>query len=222
MRVLDLCSGTGSATQAFRDAGHDVLHLELDASFHPELCMDVLAFAKKPHTFLPPNWRPDVVWASPPCTVFSMAGSGKGKERWLDLLNPHPIYGKRYPATDEALLGCEIVMACLEAIRVLAPRFWWLENPQGGLQTMGFMADVPGFTTVTYCQYGEARMKPTVLWGKHPSSWKPKPRCYNGDECHPRAPRGAKTGTQGIATARDRARVPIALSQEILEACLNA
>ena len=72
--------------------------------------------------------------------------------------------------------------------------------------------------TVTYCQYGEPRMKPTDLWGGFPPGLEFR-RCRNGDPCHEAAPRGAKTGTQGIKGAALRAEIPYRLS---LEACLAA
>ncbi len=55
MRVLDLFSGTGSATRAFLDHGHDVRHLDIYGQ--PELLMNVKAFAKSPQTYLG-SWRP--------------------------------------------------------------------------------------------------------------------------------------------------------------------
>ena len=60
-------------------------------------------------------------------------------------------------------------------------------------------------------------MKPTDLWGLVPG-WTAREACKNGMSCHEAAPRGAKTGTQGIGGARDRSRVPYQLGLEILEA----
>ena len=42
--------------------------------------------------------------------------------------------------------------------------------------------------------------------------------CHNNDPCHEPAPRGAKTGTQGIAGSAERAIVPWELWSEILSA----
>ena len=70
--------------------------------------------------------------------------------------------------------------------------------------------------TVTYCQYGDTRMKPTDLWSNL-SDLELKPMCKNGDSCHEAAPRGAKTGTQGVKGYRDRSRVPRGLCLSIIE-----
>ena len=69
--------------------------------------------------------------------------------------------------------------------------------------------------TVTYCMYGDVRMKPTDIWTNN-IYWTPKPMCKNGDECHVRAPRGSKTGTQGLKGAEIRSIVPHKLCLEVL------
>jgi len=70
--------------------------------------------------------------------------------------------------------------------------------------------------TVTYCQYGDTRMKPTDIWTNH-KQWTPKPICKNGDSCHVSAPRGSRTGTQGLKGNMERSVVPRNLCIEILE-----
>lgn len=72
--------------------------------------------------------------------------------------------------------------------------------------------------TVAYCQYGDTRMKPTDIW--HNTHWRPRPMCKRSDKgstCHEAAPRGSKTGTQGIKGSRDRAIIPAELCSEIAE-----
>lgn len=73
--------------------------------------------------------------------------------------------------------------------------------------------------TVTYCQYGEERMKPTDIW-TNSDVWIPKPACKNGDPCHVAAPRGSSTGTQGLKGAYERSKLPAELCREVLTSCL--
>jgi hypothetical protein len=70
--------------------------------------------------------------------------------------------------------------------------------------------------TLTYCQYGDSRMKPTDIWTNN-LDWIPKPMCKNGSTCHVRAPRGSKTGTQGLKDAQLRGVIPKQLFFEIFE-----
>ena len=61
-------------------------------------------------------------------------------------------------------------------------------------------------------------MKPTDIWTNHPNP-QFKPPCKNGDRCHTAAPRGSQTGTQGIADAKNRSRIPDALCEHIVDIC---
>ncbi len=79
------------------------------------------------------------------------------------------------------------------------------------------MTDFPRYT-VTYCQYGDTRMKPTDIWTNHPNP-KFKPCCHNGDSCHIPAPRGSKTGTQGLKGSIERAIIPEQLCEHIVDIC---
>ena len=84
-------------------------------------------------------------------------------------------------------------------------------------EKMDFMQGIPRYT-VTYCQYGDTRMKPTDIWTNHPDP-QFKPPCHYGDPCHVPAPRGAKTGTQGLVSKIEKAVIPLALCEHIVEIC---
>ena len=205
--VLDLFAGTGSSTQAFKDRGHRVVHVELDRQHSADLHADVLDLNAKDLIALCGDQRPDYVWASPPCTSFSVASIGT---HWGGGLRAYQ------PKTEAARLGLRLVEHTLRLMREVAPAYWTMENPRGVLRKLPVVAGVAR-RTVTYCAYGDERMKPTDLWGGHPSTWTPRPMCKNRAPCHVAAPRGAKTGTQGRAGAVDRSRVPYELS---LDLCL--
>lgn len=164
--------------------------------------------------------RPDVILASPPCTTFSVASLGHHWGRWPDGSNWRP-------KTSAAVVGKALSKHTLDLIEQLAPRFFWIENPRGGMRKMPWMEHLQR-ETVWFCQYGPTkgvlRAKPTDLWGVWPASWKPRAQCKNGNpECdHERAPRGAKTGTQGLKNNADRSMIPQELTTEIAEAVLQA
>ena len=79
-------------------------------------------------------------------------------------------------------------------------------------------------TTVWYCRYGDKRAKPTDIWSNNIvnlfniDGWNPRPICYNGNKkCHhEEAPRGSKTGTQGLKDNYERSKIPYKLCLEIL------
>ena len=196
-RVLDLFCGTKSIANVFQSARWETITVDNDPQFSPDIVIDVLKLDPSVlGTF-------DVIWASPPCTAFSVASIGRHWKKGLP--------------SDEAILGGALLGKTLELINILRPTLWFIENPRGMMRTLPIMASLP-FHTVTYCQYGDTRMKPTDIW-TNASLWVPRPACKNGDSCHVAAPRGARTGTQGLKGAKERARVPDDFCKEILGVC---
>lgn len=62
------------------------------------------------------------------------------------------------------------------------------------------------------------RCKPTDLWTNHPDP-QFKPMCKRGAPCHEPAPRGSRTGTQGLKDHRTRSLIPAALCEHIVDIC---
>ena len=130
--------------------------------------------------------KPNVIWASPPCTTFSIASCGY---HWNK---------DRTPKTERCKEGIRIIEKTIEIIKEVKPMFYFIENPRGLLRKQEMMNEFPRHT-VTYCSYGDMRMKPTDVWTNF--NWKPKPMCKRSERhlCHHQpAPRGSVTGTQGL------------------------
>ncbi len=208
MIVLDLFCGTKSIANAFERRGHSVFTVDWDKQFVPTLAADIGALTAQDIINLC-GGIPDVIWASPDCTTYSVAAISRHRQRDLNgSLSPISEYAKRCDEYNRHLIAL---------IKELNPKYWFIENPRAGMRKMDFMQGLPRYT-VTYCQYGDKRMKPTDIWTNHPEP-NFKPPCKNGDTCHEPAPRGSMTGTQGIHGKIDKSRIPKELCQHIVSIC---
>ena len=72
MKVLELFAGTRSIGRAFEARGHEVFSVDWDASFEGiDYCGDVMGLTAD--DLLRLFGHPDVIWASPDCTTYSIA-----------------------------------------------------------------------------------------------------------------------------------------------------
>lgn len=212
LRVLELFSGTRSIGKAFERKGHEVFSVDWDKSFKADWYVDVETI--RASQVLERFGRPDVLWASPDCTSYSVAAISK--HRRVD-----DTGGGSLKAVSDYAKKCDRVnVNLMRLIRDLQPPVVFIENPRAGMRKMDWIQWMPR-NTVTYCAYTQdlplelRRMKPTDIWCNI-DGMPFKPPCKNGDPCHVRAPRGARTGTQGLAKV-DRSRIPDALCDHIVE-----
>lgn len=248
--TVELFSGTGSLTAAFREEGDPVVSVELEPRFRATFTKDVRHVTDLDliHAL---GERPTFLWASPPCTAFSV-GSFRhhflaegpcqecghpvvrvSGERW-EHAREEPGHEPRVrkgsasfrPKSETGRMGVELLEVTLERIVRLEPRFWVVENPRAMMRNVfPEVAEKVGLSgwerrTITHCQYGDPRrMKPTDLWGVFPSGFVAR-SCRNGDPCHEAAPRGARTGTQGLKST-EAAMLPPLLGPELREAIIT-
>lgn len=209
MKILELFAGTRSIGKAFEARGHEVFSVDWDRSFENiDLHADIGTLSAQ--EVLERFGRPDIIWASFDCTTFSIAGIGYHRRK-------NPETGELDAISDYAKQCDQIDQHVLALIEELQPTFYFIENPRGGLRKMAWMQGLPRYT-ITYCQYGDTRMKPTDIWTNYPEPGF-KPPCKNGDPCHDRAPRGSKSGTQGLKTAKERSVIPAQLCEHIVGIC---
>ena len=208
MKVLELFAGTRSIGKAFEARGHEVYSVEWDKKFENiDLYDDIGKVTVE--QILQNFGRPDVVWASPDCTTYSVAAISTHRRKEAN--------GNLTPVTDYAKFCDEVNKHVVELIKQLKPKYYFIENPVGGLRKMDFMQELPRHT-VTYCQYGERRQKPTDIWTNHPNPEFKEP-CKRGASCHDAAPRGSKTGTQALKNAVEKAKIPVMLCEHIVDIC---
>ena len=208
MIVLDLFCGTKSVAKAFAARGHEVYTVDWDKRFEPSLSADIGTLTAADIINLC-GGVPNVIWASPDCTTYSVAAISTHRRKEAN--------GNLTPITEYAKRCDEINSHLIDLIKELKPQYWFIENPVGGLRKMDFMQGLPRYT-VTYCQYGERRQKPTDIWTNHPAP-NFKPPCKRGSTCHDAAPRGAKTGTQSLKNRIEKARIPALLCEHIVDIC---
>ena len=205
MKVLELFAGTRSIGRAFERHGHEVLSVDWDEQF-PDIDIRDDVMNVYARDVVERIGRVDVVWASPDCTTYSIAAISHHRTR--------EDSGNLAGVSDYARACDRVNMHLHNLMLMLSPPLWFIENPRGGMRKMDFMHGLERYT-VTYCQYGDDRMKPTDIWTNHPDP-RFKPMCKNGDPCHTAAPRGAKTGTQGRSGSVERSRIPDELCEHIV------
>lgn len=165
-------------------------------------------------TILDLPFIPDIGIFMPPCTSYSIAAISHHRRGQL-------------PVSDFAIKSDRILKNTLKLIRDIEsanPKFkWYLENPVGMLHKMDYMKGIER-AKIYYCRYGDTRMKPTYIFTNNlrtiynPNGWQPRGKCWNGNKkCHHEAaPRGSKTGTQGLKNDYERSKNPVELCREIL------
>ena len=204
--VLELFAGSRSIGKAAIQLSFELFSSDINDFEDIDYVVDIRKFDVNKVPF-----KPFIIWASPPCTGFSVASIGS-----------HWTGGKKgyIPKTEISTIGIELVQKTIEIIKYFNPKYWFIENPRGLLRKMPFMQEFKR-QTVWYCQYGDNRAKPTDIW-TNSNTWIPRPCCFNGNKkCHHEsAPRGAKTGTQGRNGAYDRSKIPHELCIEILQSCI--
>jgi len=151
MQTLELFCGTKSFSSSASSLGHTVFTIDVDPQHDPDIVADIMSV--RSHELA----TTDVLWASPPCEAFSVAAIGRNWNR--DGTPKHP----------RAVAAQQLVRKTVSLIRQTKPVRWFIENPRGMLRTLRWferaVRELGGARhTVTYCQYGDMRMKPTDIW----------------------------------------------------------
>ena len=180
MNVLELFAGSRSVGKAAEELGMRVYSSDITQFGGIDYVVDILDLDVREVMMIP-----DVIWASPPCTTYSVAAIS------------HHRNGQE-PKTEFAKKSDLMIAKVHEIIDYFTEKnpdlVYYIENPRGMLRKMDFMRRHPVRHTVTYCQYGDTRMKPTDIW-TNDLRWNPRPMCKNGAPCHEPAPHPSRLPT---------------------------
>lgn len=127
MRVLELFAGTRSISRAFDRRGHKTFSIEWDKKFENIDIYDDINNITAERIIELCGGVPDVIWASPDCTTYSVAAIShhREKDEATGNLNPESEYAKFCDKTNKHVL---------ELIRELNPKYYFIENPRGAAQ----------------------------------------------------------------------------------------
>jgi len=159
MKLLELFSGTGSIGRAFRDLGWEVVSLDIDPKSGADIITDILEWDYTKFGV----GEFDAVWASPVCTMYSVARTTAKTPRDL-------------------LWADSLVRRTLEIIELLEPKVWGFENPASGLLKHRDVVAGLHFKDISYCMYGYPYRKYTRIW-TNSEKWQPRPKCTASNPC---------------------------------------
>lgn len=184
MEILELFSGYASWSSPFQDGKNVITTLDYDCRFGPTICQDILTW-----DYEKSGLRPDVIFASPDCTYFSVA-----RARW------------GYPE-DKIEWTRKLWERTFEIIDYFKPRYYLIENPVGKARHF-----YDGYRTIDYCMYGyqvkgKYIKKSTDLWTNIPLEFR---RCDHSHEHH-------KSLTDVVKGKALRAIIPEGLTNEIFD-----
>ena len=213
LNVLELFSGSRCIGSEAERQGHNVCSVDWTDYPNTDLVMDIGKIQMRDLPFFP-----DMIWASPDCTTYSIAACSTHRTNTKE---PKSEYAIKCDTVNQHWIG--MMKALLEMNPTMV---FFIENPRGMLRHMDWMQE---FTrhTIWYCQYGDERAKPTDIW-TNSRTWIPKKVCRNykydsegkiiNKHCHhSSARRGDKTGTQGRSNSFERSKIPKQLCQDIIK-----
>ncbi len=196
--LLELFSGSGQISAAFREHGWDTVTLDSDPRCGADLQMSALDF--QPATHLDAK-KIDLVWASPLCTFYSTFRRNMGP-----------------PTTEQLQYADSLVRKAVELARELECPLL-LENPwTGDLKNRGIPElDELQMRRVDYCRYGLPHRKRTAVWTD--TSWQPaRPLCHYdcpGSTVDPVSGRKKHAAPWDKTPCKARAAIPKELCDEI-------
>jgi hypothetical protein len=193
LRVLELFKGTGSVTEYCEEYPHKfkpVISIDVEDDAEPSEVCDIRKWnygKYSQHHF-------DIIWASPPCTDFSILKTTGTKD--METAN-------------------EIVKTTIKIIEYFQPKMWFIENPQtGSLKDEVYMKKYH-FYDVDYCKYSDfGYRKRTRIWTNLKDGFIPK-KCQKDCEYMDGKKHVGTFGSTYTPSKAQKYRVPKSLLHEL-------
>lgn len=207
LNLLELFAGSRSIGKVGKKKGINVFSVDWKPFENIDLSVDIEQLEIKDIPFIP-----DLIWASPDCTTYSIAACSTHRKNSIE---PKTDYAKKCDK-----VNIHFISLINEWLKINPNMVYFIENPRGMMRKMPFMQEFKRHT-IWYCQYGDDRAKPTDIW-TNSETWNPRKECKNGNKnCHHQSsPRGSKTGTQGRKGSYERSIIPSQLCEEIINSIL--
>ena len=214
MKILELFSGQGSISATFKENGHQAFKVDWSEKTEADLHADVAKLTIEQVIHLC-GGVPDVIWASPQCTTYSIA-THRHRTLKEGLTPKTPI------AVQDDLINMQMWRLIDELIEA-GSKWYFVENPRGRMRHMPFVNGRTRYT-ITYCSYGRRgnakgyehlfQKKPTDIWTNHPYPMFKEP-CGNSKPGH-------EHGDWQLSAKRDylnRGEIPLELREHLVWLC---
>ena len=133
MKVLELFAGTRSISKAFEKRGHETYSVEWNKDFENITLYEDINNLTVEKIIELCGGVPDVIWASPDCTTYSIAGISHHRIKNASTGNLDAVseYAKFCDKTNKHVL---------DLIKGIRPKYYFIENPRRWFKKNGLHA----------------------------------------------------------------------------------
>jgi len=133
VKVLELFAGTKSISKAFEKRGHETYSVEWNKDFENITLYEDINNLTVEKIIELCGGVPDVIWASPDCTTYSIAGISHHRRKNLETGNLNAVsdYAKFCDKTNKHVL---------DLIKEIRPKYYFIENPRRWIKKNGLHA----------------------------------------------------------------------------------
>lgn len=130
IKVLELFAGSRSIGKVADELGYEVFSIDIEPFEGINLVQDMEFIERSQIPFIP-----DIIWASPPCTSYSIAAISHHRKGQV-------------PVSDFAKKSDRVILATINLIQRFPNATFYIENPVGMLRKMWFMQQFDRATVI--------------------------------------------------------------------------